>query len=133
MRRLDNGDIGAAWEDIVARLTDLGDAPSPASTPHQIAASVDQTMVPLAVVYGRAIYGPETGTNPDHVATATTSLAATRARLVTRHSVPQRMIAAYRPASIMPSRATKALGRLRPNGNGVNGNGSRRNGESSRG
>jgi hypothetical protein len=133
MRRLDNGDIGAAWEDIVARLTDLGDAPSPASTPQQIAASVDQTMVPLAVVYGRAIYGPETGTNPEHVATATTSLAATRARLVTRHSVPQRMIAAYRPASIMPSRATKALGRLRPNGNGVNGNGSRRNGESSRG
>jgi transglutaminase-like putative cysteine protease len=121
MRRLEHGDISAAWEDIVARLTDLGDAPSPASTPRQIADSVDQAMVPLAVVYGRAIYGPQQPMMSGQIATATNSLDATMAKLATRHSLPQRMVAAYRPASIIPSRARRAIGNLKRNSrNGSN-------------
>ncbi|MGA9597276.1 MAG: transglutaminaseTgpA domain-containing protein [Acidimicrobiia bacterium] len=124
MRRLESGDITAAWEDVVARLTDLGDAPSPANTPRQIADSVDSAMVPLAVVYGRAVYGPEATVSPENVATASASLDATRARLATRHSVPQRVIAAYRPASIIPPGARRLLDKAKVNGR----NGNRRNG-----
>jgi transglutaminase-like putative cysteine protease len=124
MRRLEEGDVTAAWEDIVARLTDLGDAPSPAATPRQIADSVDSAMIPLAVVYGRAIYGPQASVTPENVAAASASLDATRARLATRHSMPQRVIATYHPASIIPPGARRLLAKARANGR----NGNQRNG-----
>jgi hypothetical protein len=126
MQRLGQGDIAAAWEDIVARLTDLGDAPSPAATPRQIADSVDRVMMPLAVTYGRAVYGPEQSVTPEHVAAASSALDATRERLTTRHSIPQRIVAAYRPTSIVPSWVRQIAGGFKPaNGNGT-GNGNKR-------
>ncbi|MFW2382724.1 MAG: transglutaminaseTgpA domain-containing protein [Acidimicrobiales bacterium] len=125
MKRLEHGDISAAWEDIVVRLTDLGETPSPSMTPRQLAESVDSAMVPLASVYGRSIYGPEEGIADSHVETAVNSLDQTRARLTTRHSVTQRVVAMYRPASIVPKAAKNAARRLRfsqrngsSNGNG---------------
>ncbi len=124
MKRLESGDISAAWEDIVARLTDLGEAPSPAATPRQIAQSVDHAMMPLATVYGRSIYGPADAVDSRHINTATESLDQTRARLMTRHSVGKRLIAAYRPASIVPDRARRAVRKLKFNGS----NGNRSNG-----
>jgi transglutaminase-like putative cysteine protease len=124
LRRLEDGDITAAWEDIVARLTDLGAPPSPAATPHQIASSVDESMLPLASVYGRSIYGPENAIATRHVNTAVESLEQTRARLTTRYSTGQRLVAAYRPASIIPERARRAVRRMRSNGS----NGNRSNG-----
>ena len=45
MKRLADGDITAAWEDIVVRLTDFGEKPSPAATPRQLAMSIDTVMV----------------------------------------------------------------------------------------
>jgi hypothetical protein len=127
MKRLENGDITAAWEDIVARLTDLGERPSPAATPRQLADSVDSVMVPLATVYGRSVYGPDGAIQASHVTTAITSLEQTRERLTTRHSLGQRLVAAYRPASIIPERARQMARtvRARRNGNGGyrNGNG----------
>ena len=125
MKRLRNGDISAAWEDIVSRLTDLGDSPSPAATPRQIADGVDDAMVPLASVYGRSIYGPQATVAPRHVNTAIESLDQTRARLMTRHSVAQRLVAAYRPATIIPDGARRAAKKLKFNGNGT---GNRSNG-----
>ncbi len=124
MKRLHNGDISAAWEDIVARLTDLGESPSPAATPRQIAAEVDDAMAPLAAVYGRSIYGPEDAVATRHVNTAIESLDQTRARLTTRHSMTQRVVAAYRPTSIVPDGARRAARRLKFNGNGNRSNGS---------
>jgi len=121
MKRLEEGDISAAWEDIVARLTDLGEAPSAAATPRQIAAGVDEAMVPLATVYGRAIYGPEGAVATRHVNAAMQSLDQTRARLLTRHSVTQRLVAAYRPASVIPDRARRLARKMRFNGNRNNG------------
>ena len=127
MRRLEDGDISAAWEDIVARLIDLGDTPSPTATPRQIADAVDEAMVPLAIVYGRSIYGPADSIAPQHVMTAASSLGSTRDRLATRYSMPQRIVAAYRPGSIIPARARRAAAALKMNGrrNGNGGNGSR--------
>jgi transglutaminase-like putative cysteine protease len=113
MKRLENGDISAAWEDIVARLTDLGETPAPSMTPRQLALSVDTAMVPLASVYGRSIYGPQASVSEGHVETAVTSLDQTRARLTTRHSIAQRLVAMYRPASIVPVAAKKAVRKLR--------------------
>ncbi|MEA2000942.1 MAG: DUF3488 and transglutaminase-like domain-containing protein [Actinomycetota bacterium] len=121
MNRLEQGDITAAWEDIVARLTDLGDRPSPAATPRQVAQSVDAAMVPLASVYGRVAYGPEGSVEQHHVDTAIESLDQTRARLTTRHSVTQRIVATYRPASVVPERVKRAARRIRGNGNGNGG------------
>lgn len=117
-KRLEDGDISAAWEDIVARLTDLGESPSPAATPRQVALAVDSAMVPLANVYGRSIYGPDGSITPEHVATAVDSLDQTRARLTTRHSFSQRMMAVYRPASLVPGRARRAARSLRSGRNG---------------
>lgn len=121
MKRLEQGDITAAWEDIVDRLTDLGESPSPATTPRQLALSVDSAMMPLASVYGRSVYGPEGSIEPQHIETATTSLDQTRERLTTRHSLGQRIAAVYRPTSVVPDRARRAARFLR--GNGRNGNG----------
>jgi transglutaminase-like putative cysteine protease len=119
MKRLEKGDITAAWEDIVDRLTDLGERPSPATTPRQLAMSVDSAMMPLAAVYGRSVYGPADAVGPQHVETATTSLDQTRARLTTRYSLSQRIAAVYRPTSIVPASAKRAAKALR--GNGRNG------------
>ncbi len=123
MKRLENGDITAAWEDIVARLTDLGEKPSPAATPRQLAASVDSAMVPLAIVYGRSVYGPDGAVEESHVATAVNSLEETRERLSTTHSFGRRLVAAYRPATIIPERASRMARTvwIRRNGNGSNG------------
>jgi transglutaminase-like putative cysteine protease len=134
MKRLESGDITAAWEDIVARLSDLGERPSPAATPRELAASVDGSMLPLAVVYGRSVYGPEGSIEESHIETATRSLADTRSILADRYGLGQRLVAAYRPTSIIPSRIKRTAVRMKPNRNGsrTNGNGtsngSQRNG-----
>jgi hypothetical protein len=118
MKRLHNGDIGAAWEDIISRLTDLGEAPSPAATPSEIAQTVDDAMTPLAHVYSRAIYGPEGTIATRHVNTAIESLDQTRNRLATRHSMAQRFVAAYRPTTVIPETVRRTAKKLRFNGNG---------------
>lgn len=103
MRRFESGDISAAWEDIVARLTDLGEAPSPSSTPVEVARSVDEAMRPLAAVYSRSIYG-EGPLREDDVAVAGKSLQRTTETLTTRYSQTQRLIASYRLDSLLSGR-----------------------------
>jgi hypothetical protein len=124
MRRLEDGDITAAWEDIVARLTDLGEPPSAAATPRQLANSVDTALMPLAIVYGRSIYGPADSIEQQHVDTATQSLDQTRTGLINSHSVGQRIMAAYRPATVIPQGLKRTARRTRTAGNGSNQNGS---------
>lgn len=104
MARLRNGDITAAWEDIVARLEDYGEAPPETLTPAELADAVDPAMRPLATVYGRAVYGPPGGVDDEHVATATKSLEQTSQRLAGRYSARQRLVAWYRPTSLIPVR-----------------------------
>lgn len=58
LKRLHEGDIRAGWDEIVDRLSDIG-APVPASaTPLELASATTSKMLPLAEVYGAAIYGP---------------------------------------------------------------------------
>jgi hypothetical protein len=102
MKRLEQGDITAAWEDIVTRLSDLGETVDGTLTPHELAAEFDPAMAPLATVYGRAVYGPEGPLDADTVETATRSLEQTTARLGTRYSTGRRVAAWYRPGTLLP-------------------------------
>ncbi len=104
LARLRRGDITAAWEDIVSRLEDYGERPRSSLTPAELAASVDPTMQPLALVYGRAVYGPPNAITDSHVSTATTSLQQVSERLAGRYSTPQRIAAWYRVSSLIPER-----------------------------
>lgn len=113
MARLRNGDITAAWEDIVARLEDFGERPAPTMTPDELAASVDPAMQPLAAVYGRAVYGPPAAADDALVTAATRSLEQTATRLSGRYSKRQRIVAWYRLTSVVPERWRNALARRR--------------------
>ena len=99
-RRLDRlraGDITAAWEEIVARLSDLGTPPRPTLTPLELAHSIDESMVPLAGVYGKAAYGPGNGVaDASDVAAAEEAMTTTRERLDSKTTRRKRLIAAYR-------------------------------------
>ena len=101
LKRLRSGDIGAAWEDIVARLADLGRPASAALTPRELAESVDDAMVPLAAVYGRVAYGPGTHhSDREAVHTAEAAMAATHGVLNRTSSRRARIVAAYRPRTM---------------------------------
>ncbi len=108
MSRLRNGDISAAWEDIVLRLHELGDPVDGGRTPAEVAAKVDEAMTPLATVYGRAIYGPR-GSRADSfdVATAERSLQKTREHLDSTKTRKQRLAAWYRPDAIFRRRGLR--------------------------
>ncbi len=104
MKRLREGDITAAWESIIARLTDLGDRPDAALTPTELAGGVDPAMEPLALVYSEAIYGGRDSLGGGRLELATQALETTEARLTTRYSRFQRIVAMYRPATLLPRR-----------------------------
>lgn len=57
IHRLTEGDVAAAWEEIIDRLSDLGGNVEPALTPLEIARDEDPALVPLALLYGSAVYG----------------------------------------------------------------------------
>jgi transglutaminase-like putative cysteine protease len=100
MRRIDEGDVTAAWEEIVVRLTDFGDEPDPAATPLEVAEAVDEAMRPLASVYTRSVYGRTTRVSADNADAARRSMQITSDRLTTRHSPLERLRSRYRLRSL---------------------------------
>jgi len=107
MRRLEQGDVTAAWEDIVTRLGDFGSPPSPANTPLEAAAEVDEAMRPLAMVYTRSLYSDSGSSSASELTVATESLRRTRATLDDRHTLTQRVVARYRLGSVRLRRRPK--------------------------
>jgi transglutaminase-like putative cysteine protease len=61
LSRVRDGDITAAWDEIVDRLTDLGVEVSPSLTPVEVADSTDHALLPLAHSYSSTIYGGRSG------------------------------------------------------------------------
>jgi hypothetical protein len=114
IRRLRTGDIRAAWDEIVARLDDLGTPPSPADTPVEVASKVDAVMAPLAVVYSRSLYGSGVAATEELVGVAKTSFVQTEQRLATRHSRFERLVASYRIGSLLPRWWRRRSSRRRP-------------------
>lgn len=102
LRRLTEGDVTAAWEEIISRLTDLGDQPNPVLTPIEFANEVDESLRPLASVYGRAVYGPVDAIEDHHVSAAQSSLRETTRHIQDRYTRRKRMVALYRPGTVIP-------------------------------
>jgi transglutaminase-like putative cysteine protease len=100
MRRLDDGDISAAWEEIVVRLTDFGAEPDSAATPTEVAETVDDAMKPLASVYSRSVYGSAGRLSSEQTDTARRSMQLTSERFVMRYSAIERFRSYYRLGSL---------------------------------
>jgi transglutaminase-like putative cysteine protease len=97
MRRLDDGDVTAAWEQIVTRLGDLDEAVPANLTPLEVATSVGSTLRPLAEVYTARLYGPDPAVGPADLSRATDSLHRTEQALRARHTRWQRLLGWMRP------------------------------------
>lgn len=61
LARLRQGDITAAWDEIVDRLTDLGQPVPAHETPMEFAHRTDDSLVSLATRYSAAVYGGRNG------------------------------------------------------------------------
>jgi transglutaminase-like putative cysteine protease len=61
LRRLHEGDITAAWDEIVDRLADMGEPVAMSLTPLEFARATDTALIPLAIEYSATIYGGRTG------------------------------------------------------------------------
>ncbi len=101
LRRLEKGDISAAWKEIVDRLTDLGDAPTAASTPREVAFDTEAALLPLADIYAESVYGPQPFP-AGRVGMALRSLEETEDQLSDRYSLGRRVSARYRPGTLLP-------------------------------
>jgi len=97
--RIRNGDITAAWEEIVDQLQDIGREPSPHLTPIEAARAVHPGLAELANLYSAAIYG---GQRPDGTA------AFARAESAVKGLRSQRLRSRLSPASLRsPIRRTQ--------------------------
>jgi transglutaminase-like putative cysteine protease len=61
IKRLHEGDITAAWDEIVDRLADLGTPVPSHQTPLEFAHATDRSLVPLASSYSATVYGNRQG------------------------------------------------------------------------
>jgi hypothetical protein len=61
LKTIRNGDITAAWDEIVDQLTDLGETVPGHMTPLEFATETDPALLSLAVNYSASIYGGRTG------------------------------------------------------------------------
>jgi hypothetical protein len=96
MRRARKGDITAAWDELVDRLSDLGDPVSPSLTPVEWARSMGGgTMVPLARNYAAAVYGNKTPTVTEQ------DLTEVEWWIQNRYDGTQRLLAAFNPRSLL--------------------------------
>lgn len=70
LRLIREGDVTAAWDEIVDQLQDLGEVVPADQTPIEFAKATDRTLVPIATAYGAAIYGgkPNQGKESDFLA-----------------------------------------------------------------
>ncbi|MEE9183041.1 MAG: hypothetical protein V3U39_01035, partial [Acidimicrobiia bacterium] len=102
MRRLSDGDIDAAWAEMVDYLIDSGFAVNPATTPTELATTTDAAMRPLASVYSESTYGPEQDMSTAAIEAATASLNATVDSLQGRMTRWERTRHLYRAKSLLP-------------------------------
>lgn len=108
MRRLEDGEVEAAWAEMVDQLLDSGFWVDPSSTPAELATATDVAMRPLASVYSEATYGPDAAVPVAAVDAASASLDATVDRIKTRMSRWERTRRVYRMKSLLPDWIKKA-------------------------
>ena len=96
---LKNGDVSAAWYEIVDRLSDLGDPVDASATPTEAAAAVTPLMVPLALAYQAQIYGDNV-VPPQLVAGAEDSYEQTHRHLKENYTAIRQLFGWLRPGSL---------------------------------
>ena len=101
IRRFEDGDVSAAWQEIVDRLADLDADLHPSRTPAEVAAGVGPVLGPLADVYAESAYGAGAPMSSRRLATANRSMAETEQALVRAHSIFERVVARYRVRSLV--------------------------------
>ncbi len=95
LKRLSEGDITAAWDEIVDRLADLR-SPVPAhQTPLEFARATDRSLVPLASSYSAAIYGGRNGHGD------VSDLDQVERWIKLRYESGERTVAAFNPKSLL--------------------------------
>ncbi len=97
LARLRDGDITAAWHEMVDRLADLGQPIPPQETPLEFASRTDESLVSLASNYSAAVYGGRNG-----MATSS-DLEIIEDWLRRRYEGGQRIRAAFNPRSLLRS------------------------------
>ena len=95
LRRLEDGDISAAWEEIVTQLLDRGFRVPADETPIEIAAGTIADLGPLAHAYAKSVYAPGSLITDRDRETATRSFEATEKRLQREASRSQAISAAW--------------------------------------
>ena len=100
MKRLREGDVSAAWSEIVDRLADLGSPVPDHLTPVEVASQTTPLLVPLADHYGRSIFGPGGSLTLERVEDAKRSYRATETHLRTTHAASARLWSWLRVGSL---------------------------------
>ncbi len=95
LARVRDGDITAAWSEIVDQLSDLGMSLSPHLTPLEMAESMDRSLIPLAHHYSAAVYGGR------EVGDRTSEYAAVELWVRTNFDGGRRLRALYNPRSLI--------------------------------
>jgi transglutaminase-like putative cysteine protease len=95
IQRLHDGDITAAWDEIVDRMADLRNPVPAHQTPLEFARATGNDLVPLASSYSAAIYGNRTGLG--HVSDLTHA----ETWLERNYETWDRALAAFNPRSLV--------------------------------
>lgn len=111
LRRLQSGDVSAAWSEIVDRLADSGRRPRPSATPFEVALATDQEMLTLADVYAGTIYGERSPSSSD-LESATWSLVATERSLRERETRGAVLVRNLQIRSLLPDSSRPLASRL---------------------
>lgn len=98
IRSLQDGDVTAAWDEIIDRLTDLGEPISEHLTPLEFARFTGTALLPLANDYSAAIYGGKRG------ALGESDLVEVEWWLQNRYEMGQRFKGALNPRSLIKRR-----------------------------
>jgi hypothetical protein len=104
LNRLREGDISAAWWEIVDQLSDLGQPVPHSATPTEAAMAVTPLMAPLADAYQVQIYGPQSEVSKLLVAQAESSFAQTQRHLKVNMSPGRLLFRWLRPGSLRKRR-----------------------------
>ncbi len=98
LNRLQEGDITAAWEEIIDRLEDLGETINQDLTPIEFAGVTSKELVPLARSYSAAVYGGRNG------AGRVDDLATVELWLEYEYDRSERLRARFNPRSLLKRR-----------------------------
>jgi len=101
LARFRKGDISSAWNEIIDRISDFGNASSPSWTPLEVAASVHHSMGPLADAVTTQLFGPRKRLDDRLVDRAAASFVETETYLRTIHPIGDRIRARMRLKSLL--------------------------------